>query len=223
MNNAKITITDTKKVLEYGERCLRAKYTKVENDGDYAIEREGDTVYLLFQWSNGKGDWRNNFDFPATPYSDMEIPWKCHRGFLRVWKSVKPYVATVVKDMTVKKFVIVGYSHGAALAALAHEYVWFNRPDLRDDNLEGYGFGSPRCYWGWTIKEELKERWENFYPIRNCNDIVTYMPPAILGFRHVGQLIQIGKNEYFIRNHKLKCIDAHYWENYRYSLQNCEE
>lgn len=215
---------NTKKLLEYGERCLHAKYIRVENDGDYAIEREEDTVYLLFQWSNGETDWRNNFDFPAVPYSDMKIPWQCHRGFLRVWKSIKPYIESTVMDETVKKFIIVGYSHGAAIAALAHEYVWFNRPDLRDNNLEGYGFGAPRCYWGFTISNELKQRWDNFYPIRNCEDIVTHVPLLIMGFRHTGNLICIGqKDQYAIRKNKLKCVDAHRWENYRYSLQSYEE
>lgn len=215
---------DMNKLLYYGERCRKAKYIRVENDGDYAIEREGDTVYLLFQWSNDDTDWKNNFDFPTSPYNDMNAKWKCHRGFLRVWKSIKPYIESVVMDYTVNKFIIVGYSHGAAIAAFAHEYVWFNRPDIRDNNLEGYGFGSPRCYWGFVIPKNLKQRWINFYVIRNCDDIVTHVPPAIIGFVHTGNVICIGdKNKYAIRKNKLKCIDAHRWPNYRYSLESYED
>lgn len=212
---------DIQKILEYGEKCYNAKYIHVENDGDYAIERDGDIVYLLFQQSNSKEDWKNNFDFPAKPYKDMEIPWKCHRGFLKVWKSIEPYIENTVLDQTVKKFIIIGYSHGAAIATLAHEYVWFHRPDLREHGLEGYGFGCPRCYWGLFIDIELEKRWENFYPIRNCHDIVTHVPPIIFGFRHIGQLISVGKtNQYVIRKNIFKCVDAHRWENYRYSLTN---
>lgn len=211
---------DYNTLLEYGQRCYNANYIRVENSGDYAIERDGDTVYLLFQWSNGETDWLNNFDFPAKPYKDMGIEWKCHRGFLRVWKSIEPYIEKTVLDTTVKRFILIGYSHGAAIATLAHEYVWFHRPDLRDSNLEGYGFGCPRCYWGFTMCDELHERWKNFYPIRNCQDLVTHVPFLFMGFRHVGNLICIGDNTYTLRKNKLKCIDAHRWENYVYSLEN---
>ena len=86
-------------------------------------------------------DWKNNFDFPAKPYKDMEVNWSCHRGFLRVWKSIEPYLEEVINDMTISQIYIVGYSHGAAIASLCHEYVWYHRPDLRDNGLEGFGFG----------------------------------------------------------------------------------
>ena len=124
------------KFRAYLTRCLNAQYEITEESGDYAIQREGDILYLCFQWSNGEEDWKNNFDFPAKPYSDMGVKWYCHRGFLRVWKAIKPYICDAVHDMSVKKIVVIGYSHGAAIATLAHEYVWYEREDLRD-TLEG--------------------------------------------------------------------------------------
>ena len=207
-------------LLDLYKRCLNAKYTVVENKGDYAIERDGDTLYLFFEWSDEKEDWINNFDFPAKPYKDMGTTWYCHRGFLKVWKSIEPYLKDAVMDETIKQVIIVGYSHGAAIATLCHEYVWFNRPDLRD-KLVGYGFGCPRCFWGWTISEELKERWANFHPVRNLNDLVTYVPPVLFGFRHVNTVITIGtKDKFKVRESQLKCIDAHRHTNYIYSLEN---
>ena len=199
------------KILEYGRRCYNATYNHVENSGDYAIERDGNTLYLLFEWSDGKIDWKNNFDFPAKPYKDMGITWRCHRGFLRVWKSIEPYIENAVLDNSIKKIIVVGYSHGAAIATLAHEYVWFNRPDLRENGLEGYGFGCPRCYWGFKIKKSLKERWANFHPIRNENDLVTHVPPIFFGFRHVNSLIKI-------KSGAKTSIGAHYWEEYEKGL-----
>lgn len=91
------------KLQSYMMRCLTAEYLATDEKGDYAIQREGDTLYLCFQWSNGREDWENNFDFPARPYSDMGIKWYCHRGFLRVWKSIKPFIADAVHDKSVKK------------------------------------------------------------------------------------------------------------------------
>ena len=209
-----------KNVLKLYEKCLNIKYKNVENNGDYAIEQISNTLYLYFQCSNGKEDWKNNLDFPVKPYKDMGIKWYCHRGFLKVWKSIKPYIENIIKDTKITKIVIVGYSHGAAIATLCHEYVWFNRPDLRDDCIEGYGFGCPRVFWGQNISKELKQRWENFHIIRNLNDIVTYMPPVSFGFHHVSQPINIGKKDKFkIRLNKLKSVDAHRPENYIYSIE----
>ena len=178
------------KLKNYLSRCLKAQYITTEESGDYSIQKEGETLYLCFQWSNGKEDWKNNFDFPVKPYSDMGIKWRCHRGFLRVWKAIKPHIADAVHDMSIKKVVVIGYSHGAAIATLAHEYVWYERPDLREE-LKGYGFGCPRCYWG-KMKPELKERWKNFHPIRNMDDIVTHVPPSLFGFKHVNDVMEIG-------------------------------
>lgn len=216
-----------KRLLELFNRCLNAKYVHTENSGDYAIEREGNTVYLLFQCSKGKEDWKNNFDFPSVPYKDMGIPWKCHRGFLRVWKSIEPYIADTVMDMSVKHFVIVGYSHGGAIATLCHEYVWFNRPDLRPDSshymsIEGYGFGCPRVFFG-RMKKELKERWLSFFPIRNINDIVAHVPPVLFGFRHVSSITKIGEKGKLNRHKKFDCVSAHYPDNYRMSLGENED
>ena len=221
---------DAEKILEYGDRCINANYIHVEHDGDYAIQRDGNTLYLLFQWTHGGADWENNFDFPAKPYKDMGTKWYCHRGFLRVWKCIKPYIADAVMDDSVEKVIVVGYSHGAAIATLAHEYVWFNRPDIRE-NLEGYGFGCPKCYWGFKINKSVKERWENFHPIRNENDIVTHVPPSLFGFVHVNEVIHVHggyehvfdastKKGAFI-NFLLKIcgVGAHYWDRYARGIE----
>ena len=168
-------------------------------------------------------DWKNNFDFPTKPYKDMEVSWSCHRGFLRVWKSIEPYLEEVINDMTISQIYVVGYSHGAAIASLCHEYVWYHRPDLRDNGLEGFGFGCPRVYWGF-MKKSLKERWKHFHPVRNCSDIVTYAPPAWLGYIHVNKVYKL-KNKIVKYRHgkNIKSVDSHYEDNYIYSLEQEEE
>lgn len=218
--NKYINSTET---AELFARCFNSQYITVENDGDYWIDREGDTAYLLFQCTNSKIDWKNNFDFPAAPYRDMGIKWYCHRGFLRVWKSIKPYIENIVLDRRIKKIYVVGYSMGAAIATLCHEYVWFNRPDLREGGLEGYGFGCPRVFWGWFIKKELKKRWEHFHPIRNKNDLVTHVPPILFGFRHVNKVYKLKNKLSKTKHTRLNCINAHYPDNYLYSLQQESE
>lgn len=197
-------------------RCVHRAYLHAENAADYAVDRVGDVLYVYLECSNGIEDWKNNLDFPARAYNGAgSVPWLAHRGFVRVWKSVERHVARYLLDTSVKHIVIVGYSHGAALAVLCHEYVWYNRPDLRD-SLEGYGFGCPRVLWGWR-RGCVKERWERFTVIRNLDDLVTHLPPACLGFFHVGTLCTIGRREQY------SPIDAHRPENIYAMLLRAEE
>lgn len=194
---------------------LNAKYIHTENDGDFAIERKGKNIWFFFQHSNSKIDWKNNFDFPVKPYKDMGVKWYCHRGFLRVWKSIEPYINEAIQDPTIENVFIAGYSHGGAIATLCHEYVWFHRPDIRM-NIRSYIFGSPRVYWG-RMKPEVKDRWRNLFIFRNGSDLVTYLPPAIFGFRHVNSVLYL--EPYAQEKHsKIKCINYHYPDNYLSSL-----
>ena len=175
-------------------------YQQIGDSVNYAFveEIETHTLYIYFQGSNSITDWVRNFMFPAKPYKDMEVTYRVHRGFLAAWKTVEDLVIRKINEIDNpllcykwKHIVIVGYSHGAALAGLCHECVWFHRRDLRRQGLEGYGFESPRFYGGFKVKECLKQRWEHFQIIRCNEDLVTHCPPAIFGFRHVGEILKI--------------------------------
>ena len=192
------------KISELFERCLSARYRQVGASADFAIEREGETLYLFFQKSVGTADWENNLDFPAKPYARMEdAVWYAHRGFLRVWKSAEDFLAPAIVDKSIRRMLPVGYSHGAALAVLCHEYIRFHRPDAV---VRGYGFGCPRVVWG-PLPKEVKARWKGFTVVRNIDDVVTHLPPAALGYRHVGKLLEIGKKGTY------SDLDAHRAEN----------
>ncbi|MBO5702149.1 MAG: hypothetical protein J6S71_06890 [Clostridia bacterium] len=193
-------------------RCLNATYIHTENCGDYAIELDGDTLYLLFECSDGAEDWRNNFDFPARPYKRMEDEWFCHRGFLKVWKAMRDEIERTVDNLLepeIKNIVCVGYSHGGPLALLATEDMEY----LHGDKVmvTGYGFGSPRVIWG-NVPEAVKNRLQRFKVIRNVPDLVTHVPPALLGFRHGGEVVNIGSPG------KYGPIKAHYASAYKNEL-----
>ena len=187
--------------------CLRAKYNHVENDGSYAVKREGKKLTLFFEGSNGLRDWWHNFNFPAKPYRRMEDLWFCHRGFLKVWKSIEPYVAGDIADVTITTIEVIGYSHGGAIAQLCYEYVKFHRPDV---TVTGYGFGSPRVLWGFA-KKAVKERFKGFVVIRNGHDLITHLPPIFLGFCHISEVKKVGKSIGWIKDH--------YPAQYRKALQ----
>ena len=205
-----------KKLLNLFEQVMSVKYTTISgSEASFFFEKRGDFLYIFFEHSNGIIDWKNNFDFPAKPYRDMENRWYVHRGFLRVWKSAKEYLKDQIFNKGIKRIIIVGYSHGAALALLCHEFCVFNRPDIAD-KIFGYGFGCPRVVFG-CLRRNICERFKHFYVIRNCRDIVTHLPPSILGFRHVGNIIHIGKKA------KYGPIDSHRPENYIEQLKETEK
>ena len=173
-------------------------YKEARGAVNYAFVQDGyGRLIIYFEPSDGKIDWRNNFAFKKKPYKDMKVKYKVYRGFLKCWKSVEDRVIDKVVEKRANgaykwdHITVIGYSHGGALAALCHEAVWFHRPDLREKGLLGIGFEAPRVYGARKVKKELMERWENFYVLRNGRDIVTYVPPRLFGFTHVGNIVKM--------------------------------
>ena len=184
------------------------KYIHMENGLDYATRVMGKTLFVYFEDSDGALDWKNNLDFPARAHENFFE----HRGFLRVWESAKPLLKKEISSTGYSEIIISGYSHGAALAVLCHEYAYKMRPDIRN-KIKGYGFGCPRVLWGIKTREH-KKIWQNFTVIRNIDDIVTHLPPAFLGYFHVGSILEIGERGKYTK------IDAHRPESYRQELNN---
>ena len=206
-------------MLNLFKRCYNATYTHTRKSGDYAVEVEGDTLYLLFECSDGFWDWFHNFLFPAKPYKSMDKIWFCHRGFLKVWKAMRDEIEFTVNRMLgfepgIKNIVCVGYSHGGPLALFATEDMEYLYGDKL--NISGYGFGSPRVIWGFLPKA-VKNRLKNYHVVRNIPDIVTHVPPVLFGFRHIRKPIKIGKHFKYLP------IRAHYPEIYEEELRKVSE
>ena len=200
------------KLSELFKRCFYIPYLQTGKSANYATEIKDDVLYLYFEKSDGENDWRINFDFPAVPYRRMgKTVWFAHRGFLGVWKEIEEKVKDDIFNKKIKGIICVGYSHGAAIAVLCYEYARFNRPDLRED-IYGYGFGCPRVIWG----EIPDDRWQNFTVIRNIDDAVTHLPPTVLGYKHIGKMLEIGKKGRYTP------IDAHRFENILNELEKLD-
>lgn len=192
-------------------RCVNRDYIRTSQSADYAYDLVGDRLTIYFQDSDGAVDWLRNLDFPAAAYKrERDTLWYAHRGFLKVWSTLIPRLEPMITGRQVKGITVVGYSHGAALAVFCHEYAWHSRPDLRS-TLKGFGFGCPRVVWG-RLTREQESCWQGFTVIRNREDIVTHLPPAALGYRHVGSLLEIGERG------KYSPIDAHRAVNIRREL-----
>ncbi len=191
------------------EHCLTINYQTTSSGADYAVLREGDTLYLFFEHSRGSEDWLNNLNFRIRPYHDMHPVWYCHAGFLRVFRSLLPHLLPVIKDPSVRQMFLVGYSHGGALAVLCHEAAVFHRPELAR-HITTLAYGAPRVLAA-PIPHRVKKRFSGLYLIQHRGDIVTRLPPTLLGYRHVGSRVMIGESG-------LSPIDAHRPESYLLAL-----
>ncbi len=178
---------DTNKLSELFKECLNKQYAIANNGVSYAIEYDKTTLKIWFQWSVEISDWLYNFDFPAQAYRDTPKRWYIHRGFKKAWKSIEDDIKFALTSELITEVQIVGYSHGAALAMLCHEFCGYHRPELK---ITGYGFGCPQILWGLYGKDILS-RWDGFTVIRNYDDIVTHLPPQILGYKHVGEVVDL--------------------------------
>ena len=230
-----------KKLSELFWTCYTIDYKEAGDDVNYRFVEEGNTLYIYFQGSSSITDWVRNFLFFKKPYKDMKIPYYVHGGFLAAWKEVEDIIFDKITEKVQreptefekmngvmfayeykwKEIVVVGYSHGGALAAFCHESCWFWRSDIAD-NIYGFGFEAPRIYRGWRVKKALQKRWANFTVIRNKNDLVTHCPPTLFCFCHVGNLLKIGKGLSTKDYHKPHCIGAHYPEAVLASLKAYE-
>lgn len=221
-----------KKISELFRICNESSYDVVGKDVNYLFEEDKDTLYIYFQGSVSKWDWMRNFFFIKgfkKPYKNMEVPYRVHKGFLNAWKEVEDIIIEKITEKKIikkvnkrtkeeesreeykwKTIVVVGYSHGGAISGLCHECVWFNRPDLREKGLYGYGFESPRFYAGFKVRKNLKERWATYTVVRTNNDLVTHCPPCLFGYKHVGTILKVRGDCSLVTDKVPNCIKSHY-------------
>ena len=214
-----LVLTPLKKLFE---DCLNANYFDFGDYGSVAakISPDGRTLYIYFQWSKGRRDWINNFAFASKAYKRMKFTWRCHRGFLRVWKSIQDQVLKLAFDAVatspqIDTIVCVGYSHGAPLAALAVENFKYLGLSYK---VFGVGFGSPKFIWG-KLPPEVGVRFDTFTNVSNRNDIVTYMPPRLFGYDYQNAVIVLPQLDPL---DKYGCFKAHYPENYMAALSELD-
>lgn len=103
-----------------------------------------------------------------------------HRGFKGaldlVWEQISTHMIKCKADE--KNVIITGHSLGGALATLV-------AGRLNDPKVQLYTYGSPRVGTAkWCKNQKFKH-----YRFRNNNDIVTRVPPPLIGFKHHGEMM----------------------------------
>lgn len=120
-------------------------------------------------------------DLKAMPVV-AETVSRVHRGFKAEVDELWPMV---LEDLTAKtptqKLWFCGHSLGAAMATIMASRCHYHENIPNPEEL--YTYGSPRVGWkGYVVHlGVVHHRWVN------NNDIVTTVPPSILGYRHHGE------------------------------------
>ena len=169
-------------------------------DTDYKFIENGSTLYCYFKGSDSPIDWFRNFDFKQKVYGLFKV----HRGFYQAYKEVRNIILDKVYENDYKSIVVVGYSHGSALAQLCHQDLRYHFPSI---NTQTFAFESPRCL---KVPKKLRPYWDNLTTIRNGSDLVTHLPPRIFDFDDLGKMVKIKGDTSLVKNHLLKCIKYHF-------------
>ncbi len=110
---------------------------------------------------------------------------KVHRGFKGYVDKIWPQIEKRVKELTKGKWIkiyVTGHSLGGAAAAICTQ-----RLEENYHVSSCYTYGSPRPG-GYQFALGFKTP---VFRVRNNNDLVTKVPLAIMGYKHVGKLCYI--------------------------------
>lgn len=162
-----------------------------QSDVQCYLRVSGDLLDVTFRGSNSFKDWRHNLMFweRCIPYDNTATKIRVHTGFITAYKS-RPVRGRILGMITkdIRRVHITGHSLGAALAVLCAVDVQYNFPD-RD--IETIVFGCPRVG-NRAFQKSYNSRVFKTLRVENGNDIVTKVPFALWGFRHVGAKIHVG-------------------------------
>ncbi len=182
-------------------------------ENEYCINVSGRVVTIVFRGTYSKNEWASNLRFckKKVPYGNFDSPIRVHSGFIDTYKKrdIRNKIHSLIPDNCCK-IVVTGHSRGAALAALCAVDLQYNFPDK---NVEAYLFGCPRIG-NVAFAKSYNNRVFKTLRIVNGNDIVTKIPPAIFGYRHIGTRISVGH----IRTPLVFSKKAHYPSMYYKNL-----
>ncbi|MBR5932387.1 MAG: hypothetical protein IK002_00215 [Treponema sp.] len=168
-----------------------SEYTVSGDCVDWTVKVYDDekTVRLLFQGSNDKHDWINNFNFPVKPYKKQENTLWVAGGWANAYTSCNEIIMEKFIE-TINKYSdknysteICGYSYGGALALLAAEDLCF-RTKIKAHVTT---FGAPKPLFGKKTFNYVKSCVLSAKQYANVNDFIPYLVP-FYGYRMLNKI-----------------------------------
>ena len=149
-----------------------------------------DIVVIVFRGTENELDWWTNM---RVRFITLQGGTRVHTGFFQAYWPIRDTLFGAVERLLKAKprrVYITGHSLGGALATMATaELANHQDAQIRDCIAACYTFGCPRTgdsSFDQYVKVPL-------YRITNGVDMVPAVPPAILGYRHVGDTRYFGK------------------------------
>jgi len=147
--------------------------------------------------------WYDDADIAQVPpnaLNNYEEGMLVHRGFYRIYSSMKPALEKLLKEKPPRnQLIIAGHSLGAALATLCYFDHW-----SADINIQLYSFAAPRVG-NIPFAAFLSSHREGIFRVFNTEDLIPALPPPIffgLIYEHNSEDIAFTKNlENYSRNH----------------------
>lgn len=182
-------------IQPYSDYTCVAMIDDIQSGIQYFLRRKADTLRITFRGTDSPKNWETDFTFwqKTIPYDNAESKIRIHAGFLNAYKmhGVRDKILeSITHDIHYLK--ISGHSLGAALAVLCAVDIQYSYPDR---NIEVILFGCPRVG-NKAFMSSYNKRVNNTVRIENGNDIVTKLPFAFMGYRHVGAKLHIGSRHF---------------------------
>jgi len=174
------------------------KLIDAKREVELSIGIEDRILFIAFLGSVSKMDWLHNFMVWKKPYKRMKTLFFVHAGFLRIYKVAQSLIHQFISDHQGEFSVVYinGHSLGGAVAEICHEDMVFLKEEdllgMGDINIHTLTSGAPRAF-GAFFSSVPQRRCKNLIRVRYHNDGVPCLPPAILGYRHVGMEKRYGK------------------------------
>lgn len=144
--------------------------------GFLAVDSVGKVSVLSFRGTD-KDDPTDLLDDANAILTDWDAGGMVHRGFAGALKQIWDQVAEALSAVADYKLLFTGHSLGAAMATLAAS---LHLPSAL------YTIGSPRVGDADFVASLEGKRLGN-YRFVDCCDLVTTLPPELIGYRHVGK------------------------------------
>jgi triacylglycerol lipase len=149
-----------------------------------------DIIIIVFRGTENRLDWMTNVQ---AAWITLQGGTRVHTGFFQAYWPIRDQLFLTVVSLLKKKprpVYVTGHSLGGALALMATaELANHDEAFVRDSIAACYTFGCPRAgdsSFDQYVKVPL-------YRVTNGVDIIPAVPPALLGYRHVGDSRYFGR------------------------------
>jgi len=187
-----------------------SKFVFLDSDDTQGFVTANDQMILVSfrgTQANDIWDWMTDADIVLRPF----VAGLVHKGFYDGLQAVWNPLLAAVKQFQDRgqSLWFTGHSLGAALACLAVARLLFEE---RQPVHGLYTFGHPRTG-DFVFSRDFDHEFEDqtFRFVNDC-DIVTRIPPRVLGYSHVGQLL-------FFDDQGILQTDEHWWIQFLNSVQ----